>query len=207
MQIMFETFNGHRNGSGDSGRFVSVCFKTHNGHRNGFLRRCVEHSSNLRGVSKPLTLFVETYGTEMESLTANGTTHVLKIELVCRRVRGTSYHVDSTRCRCYPARGHESECIRSDVAHDGTLFRETLQQNKTLHVIKMDLVKKCLEMSAETAEKNDYIESYEQSGKCLKLENHDDSTIRAQIAELLELNTFKSEDEQFSLKEYADRMK
>ena len=122
-----------RNARGDFGRFVSVCFKTHNGHRNGFLRRCVAHSSNLRGVS--------------------------------------------------------------------------LQQNKALQVIKMDLVKKCREMSAETAEKNDYIESYGQSGKCLKLENHDDSTIRAQIAELLELNTSKSEDEQFSLKEYADRMK
>ena len=127
VSVCFKTHHGHRNGSGDSGRFVSVCFKTHNGHRDGFLRRCVAHSSNLRGVS--------------------------------------------------------------------------LQQNRTLHVIKMDLVKKCREMPAETAEKNEYIESYGQSGKCLKLENHDDSTIRAQIAELLELNTSKSEDEQFSLKE------
>ena len=88
-----------------------------------------------------------------------------------------------------------------------TIFRETLQ-HKILRVIKMDLGKKCLEMSAETAEKNDdHIESHEQSGKCLKLENHDDSTIRAKIAELLELNTSKSEDEQFSLKEYVVRMK
>ena len=89
-----------------------------------------------------------------------------------------------------------------------TLCRETLQLSKTLRVIKRDLVKKCLEMSAETAEKNDdYIESNEQSGKCLKRENHDDSTIRARIAELLELKTSKSGDEQFSLKKYVDRMK
>ena len=58
--------------------------------------------------------------------------------------------------------------------------------SKTLRVIKRDLVKKCLEISAETAEKtDDYIEFYAQSGKCLKRENH----------------------EQSSLKKYVDRMK
>ena len=40
----------------------------------------------------------------------------------------------------------------------------------------------------------------------MKLENHEDSTIRAKIAELLKLGTSKSENEQFSLKEYVDRM-
>ena len=45
--------------------------------------------------------------------------------------------------------------------------------SKTLRVIKRDFVKKCLEISAETAEKiDDYIEFYEQSGKCLKRESH-----------------------------------
>ena len=82
------------------------------------------------------------------------------------------------------------------------------EKNKTLRVIKMNFVKQCLEMSAEIAELNDdYMESYEQFGKCLKHETHEDSTIRAKIAELLRLTTSKSEDEQLSLKEYVDRMK
>merc|ERR1711982_149864 len=61
------------------------------------------------------------------------------------------------------------------------ISRETLQQNKILRVIKKNLVKKCLEMFAEIAEKKD--------------------------AELLRFHTSKSGDEQISLKEYVDRMK
>merc|ERR1712193_105584 len=67
------------------------------------------------------------------------------------------------------------------------ISRETLQQNKILRVIKKNLVKKCLEMFAEIAEKkDDYKKFYEQFGKCLKLGIHEEST---------------------SLKEYVDRMK
>ncbi len=48
------------------------------------------------------------------------------------------------------------------------ISRETLQQNKIPRVTKKDLVKKCLEMFAEIAEKkDDYKKSYEQFGKCL----------------------------------------
>merc|ERR1712238_626151 len=55
------------------------------------------------------------------------------------------------------------------------ISRETLQQNKILRVIKKNLVKKCLEMFAETAEKkDDYKKFYEQFGKCLKLGIHED---------------------------------
>merc|ERR1711930_36812 len=88
------------------------------------------------------------------------------------------------------------------------ISRETLQQNKILRVIKKNLVKKCLEMFAEIAEKkDDYKKFYEQFGKCLKLGIHEDSTNRTKVAELLRFHTSKSGDEQISLKEYVDRMK
>merc|ERR1712202_69161 len=88
------------------------------------------------------------------------------------------------------------------------ISRETLQQNKILRVIKKNLVKKCLEMFAEIAEKkDDYKKFYEQSSKCLKLGIHEDSTNRTKIAELLRYQTSKSGDESISLKEYVDRMK
>merc|ERR1719189_1299078 len=88
------------------------------------------------------------------------------------------------------------------------ISRETLQQNKILRVIKKNLVKKCLEMFAEIAEKkDDYKKFYEQFGKCLKLGVHEDSTNRTKVAELLRFHTSKSGDEMVSLKEYIDRMK
>merc|ERR1711913_227158 len=68
--------------------------------------------------------------------------------------------------------------------------------------IKKNLVKKCLEMFAEIAEKkDDYKKFYEQFGKCLKLGVHEDSTNRTKVAELLRFHTSKSGDEQISFKE------
>merc|ERR1711898_55223 len=88
------------------------------------------------------------------------------------------------------------------------ISRETLQQNKILRVIKKNLVKKCLEMFTEIAEKkDDYKKFYEQFSKNLKLGIHEDSTNRAKLADLLRFQTSKSGDEVISLKEYCDRMK
>merc|ERR1740129_2091940 len=88
------------------------------------------------------------------------------------------------------------------------ISRETLQQNKILRVIKKNLVKKCLEMFAEIAEKkDDYKKFHEQFSKNIKLGIHEDSTNRAKVAELMRYHTSKSGDEQISLKEYVDRMK
>merc|ERR1711869_115147 len=88
------------------------------------------------------------------------------------------------------------------------ISRETLQQNKILRVIKKNLVKKCLEMFTEIAEKkDDYKKFYEQFGKNLKLGIHEDSTNRTKVAELMRYHTSKYGDEMISLKEYVDRMK
>merc|ERR1712167_344422 len=88
------------------------------------------------------------------------------------------------------------------------ISRETLQQIKILRVIKKNLVKKCLEMFSEIAEKkDDYKKFYEQFGKCLKLGVHEDSTNRTKVAELMRYQTSKSGDELISFKEYVDRMK
>ena len=71
------------------------------------------------------------------------------------------------------------------------ISRETLQQNKILRVIKKNLVKKCLEMFAEIAEKkDDYKKFYEQFGKCLKLGVHEDSTNRTKVGHVFALNWF-----------------
>merc|ERR1712188_299730 len=73
---------------------------------------------------------------------------------------------------------------------------------------KKNLVKKCLEMFAEIAEKkDDYKKFYEQFSKSLKLGIHEDSTNRNKVADLLRYQTSKSGEEMISLKEYCDRMK
>merc|ERR1719446_266991 len=50
----------------------------------GLCKRCLVQLSYAIGVAKPLSLFVETYGTECGHLTPDDITNVLKIEFDCR---------------------------------------------------------------------------------------------------------------------------
>merc|ERR1711974_184203 len=52
--------------------------------KSGLSARCLVQLSYAIGVAKPLSLFVETYGTEKGELSADDITNVLKIEFDCR---------------------------------------------------------------------------------------------------------------------------
>ena len=88
------------------------------------------------------------------------------------------------------------------------ISRESLQQNRILHVIKKNVTKKALEMFGEMAEnKEDYAKFYEAFAKNLKLGIHEDTTNRKKLADLLRYYSSKSGAEMTSLKEYCSRMK
>ena len=50
----------------------------------GLCKRALVQLSYAIGVAKPLSLFVETYGTEREGLTAQAITDIIKLEFDCR---------------------------------------------------------------------------------------------------------------------------
>merc|ERR1712039_90543 len=51
---------------------------------NGLCKRALVQLSYAIGVAKPLSLFVETYGTEQGALTADDITNIIKMEFDCR---------------------------------------------------------------------------------------------------------------------------
>merc|ERR1712083_1117012 len=52
--------------------------------KSGLSKRALVQLSYAIGVAKPLSLFVETYGTEQNALTAEDITNIIKMEFDCR---------------------------------------------------------------------------------------------------------------------------
>merc|ERR1711915_260350 len=74
--------------------------------KSGLCKRCLVQLSYAIGVAKPLSLFVETYGSEQNGLTPDDITNVLKIEYDCRpgaiaqrlQLREPKYQVTAAYC-------------------------------------------------------------------------------------------------------------
>merc|ERR1712226_57429 len=74
--------------------------------KSGLCKRALVQLSYAIGVAKPLSLFVETYGTEQGSLTADDVTNVLKVNFDCRpgaiaqtlALREPKYQVTAAYC-------------------------------------------------------------------------------------------------------------
>ena len=128
----------------------------------------------------------------MEQQASHAREYVAKVEDEIQRIR------DGTDENLIPKLLNVVKDVVDSEDFHLNVYRETLQQNKILHLIKMNLAKKYLEMLAEIAEKkdDDYMKFYEQFGKRLSLGMHK--------AELLRFNTSKSGEEQISFEEYVD---
>ena len=102
----------------------------------------------------------------------------------------------------------QSSTVEQSVdALDPQIQEDIVQHNKTLHVIKKNHAKKCLEMFAEIAELNDdHMKFYEQFGKCNKLGVHDDCTVGAKIAELLRPNVSTSKTAEVPQAQFIDKL-
>ena len=73
---------------------------------------------------------------------------------------------------------------------------------------RVSCIRACWTEYSRIAEKKDkYNEFYEQLGKFLNLGVHQDSTNKTNVAELLQLHTYKFGDKQIGLKEYVNHMK
>merc|ERR1712146_178979 len=74
--------------------------------KSGLAKRCLVQLSYAIGVAKPLSLFVETYGSECGKLTADDITNILKVEFDCRpgaialslALREPKYQVTAAYC-------------------------------------------------------------------------------------------------------------
>eukprot|EP01121_Diplochlamys_sp_Union-15-3_P016224 TRINITY_DN5482_c0_g2_i2.p1 TRINITY_DN5482_c0_g2~~TRINITY_DN5482_c0_g2_i2.p1 ORF type:complete len:693 (+),score=171.87 TRINITY_DN5482_c0_g2_i2:350-2428(+) len=86
--------------------------------------------------------------------------------------------------------------------------RETLQQHKTLNVIKKKVVRKAIAMFQELASNEEkYKEFYDNFSTNLKLGIVEDSANRTRLSKLLRFYSYKHEDKPISFSDYVDEMK
>merc|ERR1712071_735513 len=107
--------------------------------KSGLCKRALVQLSYAIGVAKPLSLFVETYGTEQGTLTAEDITNVVKIEFDCRpgaiakslALREPKYQVTAAYCHFG----------REPVTKDGMKFFEWENSKDLAKYASMDSAK------------------------------------------------------------------
>jgi len=94
--------------------------------KSGLAKRCLVQLSYAIGVAKPLSLFVETYGTQQGELTPDDITNVLKIEFDCRAgAIGISLALREPKYQVTAAYGHFG---RKPYTENGIKFFEWERQ-------------------------------------------------------------------------------
>merc|ERR1711870_100136 len=114
--------------------------------KSGLSARCLVQLSYAIGVAKPLSLFVETYGTERGDLTVNDITNVLKIAFDCRpgaiavslALREPKYQESAAYCHFG----------REPVTKDGRMYFEWENAKDLSRFAKMDSAEVTAELKA-----------------------------------------------------------
>ena len=101
---------------GDPVCCVSLRFETHVEHCVGLWRRFVAHSSRPRGFCVASFHPTFRFGWPRHHRIPDDLRDTCSHGRVCRS--GSCDHDDSTCDSCYPAKGHVSDCILIEVAHD-----------------------------------------------------------------------------------------
>ena len=147
-----------------------------------------------------------------DAMTSRADLHDYLLESERRETSSSPQSLSDDHFDATPAHRSDSVCARSGDAGehivDVSVHQDADATKVFLNPHEAYKMARNRDMSTEIDEKNDdHKMFYEQFGKCSHLGNHDDSTIRVKIAELLRLNASESEDEQLNLKEYVDLMK
>merc|ERR1739838_127510 len=114
--------------------------------KSGLAKRCLVQLSYAIGVAKPLSLFVETYGSETGKLTADDITNILKVEFDCRpgaialslALREPKYQVTAAYCHFG----------RAPYTKDGLKFFEWENQKDLKKYATMDSAQVAAELKA-----------------------------------------------------------
>ena len=190
---MVELYRGHRGFGGSSSEHLSVDSadenKTLRVIKKKFVKQCLEMFAEIAEKKDDYKTFYKQFGKCLKlDIHEDSTDRAKIVELL--RFNTSKPGDEQISLKQYIDRMNEGQ---NDIYY---ITGESIAVVSSSCVIRKNLVKQCLEMFAEIAEKNDdFKKFYKQSGKCLKLGIHDDSTDRTKIAVLVRFNTSKSGDE------------